>query len=156
MIIHKSASDKMTEEFISLVQKDFEFPLIGRLEVIADVDHYKASEDESVWLQKKSDAPKMFEVYWDGEWIIDFAFETEISITLAIFWQGFLKAYSEGTISLNKGIATQKSDDINELIKQNQKRLDKQQLTLASPTEKLADEIIAGIESDQNDSPTAT
>ncbi len=152
-----TASDKMTKAFIDLIQGEFKFPLLGRLEVIADVDHYKPGEDESVWMQKKGIAPQMFEVYWDGEWIMDFAHETEIEITIALFWQSFLKAYEANRIRLVEGMAElePKDQNLDNLLSYHKKKLVKRPAT-QSPTDKVADLIVDGIKKESHGSKTAT
>lgn len=142
----QTISDGLTAFFIQEIKNEFQFPLIGRLEVLADVDHYKASEDHSVWLQKKDKAPKMAEVYWDGEWIMDFDLSTEKSIIFALFWNGFYKAYSQNRIRLNQGLADTEVKDINVMIEANKKKLPKPQTAV----EREAEKIIAELKEEHN------
>lgn len=92
------------ERVIDLLKKDFDFDISKRITVLCDLDQFKKKEDESVWLQDKQVAPKMYEVYWDGEWIIDFADDVEPQIVYALFWQGFLRKYKAGKVFLNETI----------------------------------------------------
>jgi len=143
-------SDGLTAFFIQEVKNDFQFPIEGRLQVLADIDHYKASEDESVWLQNKNRAPKMAEVYWDGEWIVDFDVNTEKSIIIALFWNGFYKAYEQNRIRLNKGLADTEFKDINVMIESNKKKLPEPKTAV----EREAEKIIAEINEERNAKPT--
>lgn len=148
----KTLSESLTDFFIQEIKNEFRFPLEGRLQILADVDHYKASEDHSVWLQKQQKAPEMAEVYWDGEWIMDFQLDTEKSIIFAIFWNGFYKAYEQNRIRLNQGLADTEFKDINVMIESNKKKLPKPQTAL----EKEAEKIIAEIKEDSNGTQDAT
>lgn len=143
----KSFASFVREKFYDEVQKEFKFSIKGRLVVIADTEHYKASVDESVWLQKKGTAPTMFEVYWDNEWIIDFSTETEQEIVFALFWNGFYKAYAENRIRLNEGLAEKEVKDINVMIESSKKAL--KPAANLSPVEREAEKIIAEINAER-------
>lgn len=145
-------SESLTKYFIEEIKNDFRFPLEGRLQVLADVDHFNSNVDESVWLQKKQKAPEMAEVYWDGEWIIDFQLDTEKSIVMALFWNGFYKAYEQNRIRLNQGLADTEFKDINVMIESNKKRLPVPKTAL----EQEAEKIIAEIKEERNESKTTT
>lgn len=142
----QSLSESLTKFFINEIKNEFRFSLDDRLQVLADVDHYKASEDHSVWLQKKGKAPEMAEVYWDGEWIMDFDLNTEKSIIFALFWNGFYKAYEQNRIRLNQGLADTEFKDLNVMIESNKKKLPKPQTAV----EREAEKIIAEIKEESN------
>lgn len=139
-------SDSLTKYFIDELKNEFRFSLEGRLQVIADIDHFNPGVDESVWLQKKDRAPKMAEVYWDGEWIIDFSLDTEKSIVVALFWNGFYKAYEQNRIRLNQGLAATEPKDINVMIEANKKKLPEPKTAV----EREAEKIIAEINEERN------
>ena len=150
-------SDKMTKAFIDMIQKEFKFPLLGRLEILADVDHFRKGEDESVWLQSKGKAPEMYEVYWDGEWLMDFAHATEVEITMAIFWQAFLKAYQENRIRLIEGLADLEPKDqtLDNLISTTKKRL-VTRTSATSQDNRLADRVVTEIVKESRGNKNAT
>lgn len=142
-------------ELTRKLQESFEFPLTDRLQIIADVEHYKASEDESVWLQKQGKAPTMFEVYWDGVWLIDFATDVEIGIVIALFWQGFRKAYEEKRISLMKGALMEPDGmDFSKFAKASDKNLVLPK-TSESQLDRESNSIITEIEKERNGINTA-
>lgn len=116
-------SEYAEKQVIQLLQPDFSFDISDRITVVCDLDQFKASEDKSVWLQKKERAPKYYEVYWDDEWIIDFADDVQPQIVYALFWQGFKKKYEAGRIHLNKFLTDlEKEQDITYLIEKQKKQ----------------------------------
>lgn len=142
-------SDHVTKYFIGEIQKEFNFPIEDRLAVVLDTDHFKSSEDHSVWLQAQGKAPKMAEVYWDGEWIIDFALETEKSIVMALFWNGFYKAYTNGRIRLNQGLASAEYQSIESMIESSKKKV-----TITKPESEMdrqVNQILAEIASEKKE-----
>lgn len=90
-------------EFIASIQHHFQFDISKRVSLIADVNHFKYLEDQSVWNQARQKTPNTIEVYWDGVWICDFNDrQTKDQINLN-FLRGFTKLYEEGKIYLNEG-----------------------------------------------------
>lgn len=150
----KSFPQHVREQFKHEIQKEFNFSIDKRLVVIADTEQYKASVDESVWLQKGEKAPKMFEVYWDSEWIMDFSTDTEKEIVFALFWNGFYKAYTENRIRLNQGLAESEPKMLDTLFASNKKRLDS--VKTSSPLDKEADAILAEIAKEKSASKPAS
>lgn len=89
------------EKFISIVRGVFGFDLTERISLIADVNHFKLKEDESVWEQAKGERPNFIEVYWDGVWICDFTDKESPALVRVRFLKGFAKAYEENKVGLN-------------------------------------------------------
>lgn len=89
------------ESLLKVVRKHFDFDITSRVEVRADVNQFKAKEDESVWLQAKGYNPNYFEVYWDGVWLCDFTEDEDPRVTDLKFLKGFSGAYESGQITIN-------------------------------------------------------
>ncbi len=157
----KLSSVVAKEAFLFIVQRDLADLGLPqpehdeRITVLADLDHFNAKEDESVWLQKKGKADEYFEIYFDEVWICDFK-ESESPKTVRVrFLKGFLNAYEAEDISINKGLAQAKRDA---KVLREQKRKDDEisavaQLPASTPEEKLSKEIITELVKEKNELP---
>lgn len=88
--------------FIQLVSGDFDTKdWNDRLQLIADVNHFKYMEDESVWMQARGRLSNWFEVYFDGVWICDFTDDDNTATVRLKFLKGFMDKYEKGEITLN-------------------------------------------------------
>ena len=63
------------KQLFDRVQKEFQFSLENRFRIIAELEKYKAGEDESIWKQKMSRSAYQYEVYFDGEFVCFFGLE---------------------------------------------------------------------------------
>lgn len=80
---------------------------MDRITVWADTDMYKWKEDELIWNQKKGNIPTTYQVFVDSRFVCYLDNNTSKKIQLAMFWKGFLEAYSlpdddKGKIFLDK------------------------------------------------------
>ena len=88
--------------FIQLVSKDFDTrDWDTRLLIIADTNHFKYKEDESVWLQATERIPNIYEVYFDNVWVCDFTDDDAMPTVRLRFLKAFLQRYEAGEVSLN-------------------------------------------------------
>ena len=109
---------------LNSIQSSFKFDLKDRISVRADVNQFKAKEDESVWLQAKGRAPNYLEVYWDDVWLFDFSDNDSRASVILKFWTGFKNAFESGQIHLYTPTEMQETaqkDRLDELVRQAQR-----------------------------------
>lgn len=128
---------------------DFGIPdheLNERIFVILDTQQF-SDDDESVWLQKKGKAPKVCEVYFDGEFIADFH-ETDSHARFKFkYFRGFLKAYEAKKIRINRDMYIIDGEIEKQAKEDNKKAQNKaiESLPTTTPEEKISKEIVTEI-----------
>lgn len=89
------------KQIFDRVQKEFAFSLEKRFRIVAELEKYRAGEDESVWKQKKGASPYQYEVYFDGEFVCFFGLEdSEDQVYLRIM-ENILRLYKDKKIFWN-------------------------------------------------------
>lgn len=132
-----------------------EIELFERISVKMDTDQFNPKEDESVWLQKRGDAPQVCEVYFDDIWMCDI-YETDSHEQFRNkYLKGFERAYESGKLRLNRFLAMiaderEKQKETDALEAQKKVIAD---LPTTTPEEKIAKEIIKEIHKENSDKP---
>lgn len=139
-----------------LLQPDFEFDITDRIEVISDLDHYKASEDPFVWGEREGKIPEHYEVYWDGEWVLDFNEGTPPTRVYVEFLKRFAELYQQGKVHMNKFLTEHEQQmDIEKMVKKEKAKKELEKLIdvkstepVSGETEELAREVTKALEED--------
>lgn len=161
----KSQNAEIKKQVIENIKADMstfgiaDFELINRITVKLDTEQFKASEDESVWLQKEGKAPFVCEVYFDNVWMCDLHESDSHNKLKHKFFKGFLSAYESNKIRLNQLLGVQLDEMKNEAVRQANKELKQsiEALPTSTPEEKMSKEIVKEIvEEKQNDTSTPT
>lgn len=161
----KSQNAEIKKQVIENIKTDMatfgivDFELVNRITVKLDTEQFKASEDESVWLQKEGKAPFVCEVYFDNVWMCDLHESDSHNKLKHKFFKGFLSAYEANKIRLNQLLGVQLDEMKNEAVKQANKELKQsiEALPTSTPEEKMSKEIVKEIvEEKQNDTSTPT
>lgn len=145
--------NRLKEDVVRNIKKDLgdfglsEVEINDRITVIRDTEQFKASEDESVWLQKKYKAPWVAEVYFDMVWCCDLYETDNHNQMLTKFFKGFLKGYESGKIRLNRFLAQIADEQEAQRIKDQAEKQDKALEALPENTleDKLAKDVVREI-----------
>ena len=90
------------QDVFDKVQRDFQFPLTNRLQIVSELDKYRWKEDESVWKQKRGLSAYQYEVYFDGVFVCDFGSDAGLDKAYLAVLEGLLKLYKDKRIFWNK------------------------------------------------------
>lgn len=119
------------------------FGFRDRFRVIADTEMFNAKEDAFVFAQEKGDIDKIYQVYFDGEFMFQMTQrDNEASVVLK-FFRAFKEKYSNGTIKLIKDeykidreVAEMKKNDIVKKVKD---------IKAKNKTEEMAKEVLLNV-----------
>ena len=132
--------------------------LKDRIKIVLDTEQFNAKVDESVWRQKKGDAPFVCEVYFDNVWMCDL-YETHTHTMLRMnFLKGFDHAYSNNKIRLNRLLGIQIDEMERTARELARKELNQkiEALPESTPEQKASKEIIKEIAKDEQDAQIPT
>lgn len=124
--------------FVSIIQPHFDFPIKERISIRADINQFKYLEDSSVYAQARENAPKFYEVYWDGVWICDFNEMYTKEQVEKSFFEGFEVEYSSGRINLSEEV----EEEITTSQRINNKLSEARKMSEATPEEAIMKEAI--------------
>lgn len=149
-------NDSMAKQaIIGLVKGDFGFSLDDRLSVISDMNHFNPMADYGVWLQGRERRSHVYELYWDGTWLLDFTQMESPQQVVLRFWLAFKRELEAGNIRLHKATelekeitAHEKTDRLKELTTI-EKKLDGERS--GSIEEALSKEVLKSIISDKKE-----
>lgn len=151
----KSSNKEIKDALVLNIRKDMadfgidELELRSRITLKLDTEQFKASEDESVWLQKKDQAPFVCEVYFDDCWCCDLHEHDSHAQLVKKFFTGFQKGYEVGKIRLNRFLAELEDARIEKEQKEEEKKAIAD-LPSSTPEEKMAKEIVQEIAEEKN------
>ena len=126
--------------------KAFDFE--NRFRVIADTEMFNAKGDEYLWKQDRGDIATVFQVYFDGEFMVSFDEDTDFRVLLPNFFKAFKDKYSRGLIHLIKEqykidyeVKKMEEEDLVSKVKK---------IKATTPNEKMAKEVLLNVAKDQN------
>lgn len=90
------------DQFLRELGKHFEpkLNMNKRIQIVSDLQMFKAKEDKAVLAQLRGTAPEYFTVYLDNEFISSFTAQQTPSQALLSFWKGLKEKYKAGAVRL--------------------------------------------------------
>lgn len=94
---------QIKDQFLQLIRKDFspDIEIEKRIRIISDLEMFRAGEDKSVWQQSKGQRAKVYQVYFDDEYICNFNDDDILQAVYLLFWRGMKAKYEKGMIRLD-------------------------------------------------------
>ncbi len=89
------------KQLFDRVQREFQFSLENRFRIIAELEKYKAGEDEGIWKQKIGQSTYQYEVYFDGEFVCFFGLEDSEDVVYLRVMENILRLYKDKQIFWN-------------------------------------------------------
>lgn len=147
------------DQFLQGIRKEFspDIEIEKRVKVISDLEFFRYGEDESVWEQERGKRAKVYQIYFDDEFICTFKEDDIHQAVFLMFWRGLMDKYKRGMIRFDP-LWKKKND---ELLEEETKKIEKNQevekkkkrrKSVQSKEEHLAVQVVEKLEGNDKNS----